>query len=236
MAMAKFTGFGPEAIGFFKALGFHQNRDWFQENKALYESQVREPTLALVEELTERFAKAGIPLQGSKKTLFRINRDIRFAKDKRPYQTHAGAVLTRTGEKQADGLLYIHIAPPGVAEWEGSPTGCFAAAGFHMPEPASLNAFRTAIKKDPKAFAAMEAALKKAKLTLGMESQLTRLPRGFEDMKGSTVEGAIRLKSFMVEVPIDDAIVTKPKLVDTLVAFTERARPLLDYGWKALGA
>mgnify|MGYP003383609982 CR=1 FL=1 len=76
--MARFKGFGPDTIGFFKALGFHQNRDWFQENRTLYEEQVKGPTLALVEDLSERFEKAGIPLRGGKATLFRINRDDRL--------------------------------------------------------------------------------------------------------------------------------------------------------------
>ncbi|MGD9738743.1 MAG: TIGR02453 family protein [Bauldia sp.] len=233
--MARFKGFGPDTIGFFKALAFHQNRDWFNENKELYETQVKGPTLDLVEDLSERFERAGIPLRGGKGTLFRIHRDVRFAKDKRPYQTHAGAVLTSSGDKQGPGLVYIHIAPPGIAEWEGSPTGSFVAVGFHNPEPAQLNTIRTSIQRDPKAFQAMEAALKKNKLALGTESALSRVPRGFEEMKGSPVEGAIRLKSFIVEEPIDEALVTTPKLADRIFKFAERGRPLLDFGWKALG-
>ncbi|MGV8839313.1 MAG: DUF2461 domain-containing protein [Bauldia sp.] len=234
--MARFKGFGPDTIGFFKALGFHQNRDWFQENRTLYEEQVRGPTLALVEDLSERFEKAGIPLRGGKATLFRINRDVRFSKDKRPYQTHAGAVLTPTGTKDGQGLVYFHIAPAGTKDWEGSPEGSFIAAGFHQPDPTYLTTFRTTIQRDPKAFLALEAKLAKAKLTLGTDGQLTRVPRGFEAMKGSPVEGAIRMKSFIVEEPIEEALVTSPKLADRIVRFAERARPLLDYGWKALGA
>ncbi|MCC6735060.1 MAG: TIGR02453 family protein [Bauldia sp.] len=233
--MARFRGFGPDAIGFFRALGFHQNREWFQENRALYEEQVKGPTLALVEDLSERFEKAGIPLRGGKATLFRINRDVRFSKDKRPYQTHAGAVLTPTGTKDGQGLVYLHIAPAGTKDWDGSPEGCFMAAGFHQPEPADLTTIRTTIQRDPKAFQALEAKLAKAKLALGTDGQLTRVPRGFEAMKGSPVEGAIRMKSFIVEDPIDEALVTSPKLADRIFTFTERAKPLLDYGWRALG-
>jgi uncharacterized protein (TIGR02453 family) len=233
--MAKFTGYGPETLGFFKALGFHQNREWFLENKAIYETQIREPTLALVEELTERFAAAKMPLKGGKATLFRINRDIRFAKDKRPYQTHASAVLTPTGEKGGAGILYFHIAPQGVTHYEGSPEGSFVAVGFHQPEPEQLNAIRAAIRKKPAAFQAMAAELKKAKLKLGSGDPMARLPRGFEDMKGSPVEEAIRRRSFMVEMPLPEAQVTKAKLADTIFKFGMEARPLLDFGWKAIG-
>jgi uncharacterized protein (TIGR02453 family) len=229
-----FAGYGPEAIGFFKALAFHQNRTWFQEHKEIYETQIRGPTLALVEQLSGRFAKAGIPLRGSSRTLFRINRDIRFSKDKRPYQTHAGAVLTSTGEKNGPGLLYIHIMPVGMTAWDDTPSGSFAAAGFYQPEPPALAAIRNAIRRDPDTFLAMEAELKKRKLALGLGGQLARLPRGFEDMKGSPVEAAIRRRSFIVEVPIDEALVTSPKLADMLFKFTTNARPVLDFGWRAL--
>jgi uncharacterized protein (TIGR02453 family) len=233
--MARFPGFSKDALAFFKALSFHQNREWFHENKALYEREVKAPMLALLAALSERFAAEGIPLRGDAKSVFRINRDVRFAKDKRPYQTHTGAVLTRSGGKNDPGLLYVHITADGMESWNGAPEGSFMAAGFHMPEPPMLNALRTAIKRKPKAFQDMEAALKKSKLELGTGSQLTRVPRGFEYMKGSPVEGAIRLKDFVVEEPISSAVVTSGKLVDALFKFTKRAMPLLEFGWKAVG-
>lgn len=233
--MTTFTGYGPQALGFLRALGFHQNREWFAENKALYESDVREPTLALVEELTERFKAAGIPLLGGKKTMFRINRDVRFSNDKRPYQTHASAVLTPTGTKEGPGLVYFHVQPRELESFRGS-TGSFVAAGFHNVDTDVLGTFRTTIRRDPKAFQALEKKLAKAGLKLGTESQLTRMPRGYEDMKDSPVEAAIRLKHFIVEEPIDETLVTTPDLADRIVDFATRARPLLDWGWKSLGS
>ncbi|TIX83303.1 MAG: TIGR02453 family protein, partial [Mesorhizobium sp.] len=81
-----FNGFGQKAIPFLKALDFHQSREWFQENRDLYERELYEPFGDLVETLSERFAAAGLGLRGDrKKSLFRINRDVRFSKDKRPY-------------------------------------------------------------------------------------------------------------------------------------------------------
>ena len=233
--MAAFRGFSPTALAFFKALSFHQDRDWFHQNKSLYEDEVKAPMLALLEDLTERFEKEGIPLRGDKKSVFRINRDIRFSKDKRPYQTHTGAVMTPSGAKGDPGLIYIHITADGLGSWNDAPEGSFLAAGFHLPDSTVLTAFRNAIRKNPEAFQAMEAELKKAKLKLETSNQLTRVPRGFEDMKGSPVEGAIRLKSFIVEEPLSEAAVTGKKLVDTIVKFTQRARPFLDWGWRALG-
>jgi uncharacterized protein (TIGR02453 family) len=226
-----FTGFGPEALPFFRAIGFHQNREWFQENRAIYERDVREPMLALLDELTARFEKDGIPLRGGPKSIFRINRDVRFSKDKRPYQTHCGAVMTRSGGKGDPRLLYIHIAPP----MEGAPEGSFTALGFHNPDPAAMTAIRTAIRRDPTAWQKLVAALGKAKLTLGTGNMLTRVPRGFEEMKGTPAEEGVRLKSWVVEVPIAEADIGSKKLIGVIAEFARRGRPLLDFGWKAMG-
>ena len=232
--MPGFDGFSPTALAFFRALRFHQDREWFRENKALYENEVKAPMLDLLEVLSERFEKEGIPLRGDKKSMFRINRDIRFSKNKQPYQTHTGAVMTPSGAKDDPGLVYIHISAPDL-ESMSDITGSFAAAGFYAPRTENLTVFRKAIQNDPAAFLALEKQLKKVGLPLGRGGALTRLPRGFEDMKGSEIETALKLKGYVVEEPLDADVVTSPKLVDRLVRLTKRARPLLDWGWKAVG-
>src|SRR5262245_24668270 len=99
--MTNFTGFGPKALPFFEALKFHQNREGFEENRSLYESDVLAPMVALIDDLTSAFARRKIPLRGDgKRSIFRLNRDVRFSKDKSPYKTHAGAVMTRSGSKK----------------------------------------------------------------------------------------------------------------------------------------
>jgi uncharacterized protein (TIGR02453 family) len=223
--VAQFKGFGPKALSFFKALKFHQSKAWFDENKLLYQSDVVEPMLALLEDLTAAFAKKKIPLKADgKRSIFRIHRDVRFAKDKSPYKTHCGAVMTRSGGKMEQGLLYVHI----------DPEGCFAAAGFYMPEPADLARLRKGIAADGKRFTAMQGALGRGGLELGDDSRLSRIPRGFEMLKGGPLDEPIRLKSFIVEEPLPKKLITTIGLTDAIVDFTKRAEPLLKYGWKAL--
>jgi uncharacterized protein (TIGR02453 family) len=224
--MGAFNGFGRDALGFFRALKFHQDKAWFEENRAIYEEQVLAPLTALLEDLTAAFAKKKIPLRADgKKSVFRIYRDVRFAKDKSPYKTHAGAVMTRSGGKMEPGLLYIHV----------SPEGSMVAAGFHMPDAADLARMRKAIAKDKgKAFLKLEADLKKAKLAMGRGEQLSRLPRGFEALKDGPLDEAVRRKSFIVEQPLSEKDMRSPKLPTTIVAFAERAMPLLKFGWSAL--
>src|SRR5690606_36975010 len=108
--MASFHGFGEKAIPFLKALDFHQDRAWFQENRALFERELREPLGDLVEVLTERFAGLDLGLRGDRKrSLFRINRDVRFAKDKRPYNQHLSAILSPDGTKMEQGVLFVYF-------------------------------------------------------------------------------------------------------------------------------
>jgi uncharacterized protein (TIGR02453 family) len=220
-----FRGFGPKALAFFKALEFHQSKAWFDENRGLYESDVVEPMVALLDELTARFKAKRIPLKADgKRSVFRIHRDVRFARDKRPYKTHCGAVMTRSGTKSDNGLLYVHIAPD----------GCFAAAGFYMPEPADRAKLRRVIAADEKRFTRLVGALGKGKLELGSEGRLTRLPRGFEALRDSPLSEAVRLKSFIVEQPFAAKVVTSPEFADAVSDFAVRALPLLKFGWAAL--
>jgi len=220
-----FSGFGPDALPFFKALGFHQSREWFEANRATYETQVKAPLGDLVEDIAAAFAATGVPLKGDRKaSLFRINRDVRFAKDKSPYKTQAGAVLTRTGAKDDHGLMYIHIAPD----------GCFVAAGFYHPEPENLARLRRAIVRAPGNYHGIVDALAQAGVAFSHEENLKRLPRGFETIAEPKLAAAVMKKSFIGSKPIPDARLGAPALVDDLVAFGRQAVPLLRWGWAAI--
>ncbi len=219
-----FTGFPPDALAFFRELTANNTRDWFLANKSRYETQVRDPLASLVTDLAARLAKTNTPLRGdAKRSLFRINRDVRFSKDKSPYKTHAGATLTRDGEKLTQGLLYIHI----------DPKGSFVAAGFHEPEPGQLLRMRQAVAEDPKAWGKVEAALSKNGLELTREAVLTRVPKGFERAPVAVAE-ALKLKWWIVERKLSPAEIGTAKLVDAVVKLAADAAPLLQFGWAAL--
>jgi uncharacterized protein (TIGR02453 family) len=220
-----FSGFGPQAVPFFKALAFHQTKDWFEANRAIYEDEIKRPLGDLVEDLAARFAKAKTPLKGDRKSaLFRIHRDVRFAKDKSPYKTNAGAVLSRTGAKNDPGMLYFHV----------SADGCFAAAGFWQPEPAALARLRAAIVRSPKAWRSMVAKLADGGLALEGEYALKRAPRGFETVDDPEIAAAVRNTSLIASRDIADGRLASPQLVDDIVAFAQDAMPLLKWGWSAV--
>jgi uncharacterized protein (TIGR02453 family) len=216
-----FNGFGEKAIPFLKALDFHQSREWFQENRDLFERDLREPFGDLVEVLTERFATLGLGLRGDrKKSMFRITRDVRFAKDKRPYNQHLSAILSPDGTKTGQGVLFVYI---GVDR-------CFAAVAWYQPSPELLQSMRNAIATRPSEFRAMIKALKKNRLEMDGEDRLKRLPRGFEQVTDRDLGEAVRNRHFVTRHTIDPARIHSPDLVDDLVDFTLEAKPLLDWG------
>ena len=220
-----FQGFGLEALPFFKALAFHQSKEWFEANREIYESAVRAPLGDLVEETTARLARAKIPIKGDRKSsLFRIHRDVRFSKNKDPYKTNAGVALTRSGEKRDPGVLYFHL----------SPEECFFAAGFHMPDPHELAKLRAAAVRAPKAFKQMTAKLARRGLALSDEDALKRSPRGLEDIDDPEIDLAARLRSFICLRPAPEARIYQPSLVDDFCAFASDSLPLLEWGWDAL--
>ncbi|MHA6643088.1 DUF2461 domain-containing protein [Mesorhizobium sp. A623] len=219
--MGDFQGFGEKAIPFLKALDFHQSREWFLENKDLFERELREPLGDLVDTLTARFAAAGLGLKGDrKKSLFRINRDVRFAKDKRPYNRHLSAILSHDGTKMEQGVFFVHI---GLER-------CYAAIAWWGPEAALLLAMRQAIANRPTEFRAVVRSLRENGLELDPEGCLKRLPRGFEPVADADLGAAIRNRNFVVRHTIDPNGIHRPALVDELMEFTQRARPLLEWG------
>ena len=220
-----FQGFGPKALPFFKALKFHQSREWFEANRSTYESAVKAPLGDLVEDVAGRLGQAKIPINGDRKSsVFRIHRDVRFSSNKDPYKSNAGVALTRSGAKGDPGVLYFHL----------SPEECFFAAGFYMPEAVQLGRLRGSAARAPKAFRAMTAKLGKAGLRLLDEESLKRAPRGFEAVDDPEIAAAIRLKSLICLRPVDEPAIASPLLVDGFCAFARDALPLLAWGWDAL--
>ena len=222
-----FQGFTPGLGAFFKELAANNDREWFQAHKPVYEAEVRQPFGALVEALAFAFATQDIPLRGdAKRSLFRIHRDVRFSKNKSPYKTNAGAVLSRDGTTKGKGILYVQVA--------GEVNGAFLAMGFYRPEPADLAAIRRAIAAKPERWLQAETALRKRGLELVWGDPLTRLPKGFEGFAGSPVEDILKLRNLIVSQPIAEQRLYGPELIDDVVSFATAALPILDFGWKAL--
>lgn len=225
MTETAYSGFGDKALPFLKALGFHQNRQWFHDNKDIFEQHLNEPRGRLIDDLASRLAEAGIPLTCTRKTsTFRINRDVRFAKEKHPYNTHVSAVVTRSGTKKDQGLLYFHIAP----------SDSFLSVGFYAMEPDELRAFREAIVARKPQF---EAAIKPL-LDLGFifdqDNALKRTPRGFEDVTDAETVALLRLRHLTLSRTFSSDRLKGTALLEDLVELAAAAQPFLSFGWRVI--
>jgi uncharacterized protein (TIGR02453 family) len=179
--------------------------------------------VALVADLLTLAAANNLPLAGEpEKAVFRIYRDVRFAKDKRPYKTHCGASLSRTGAKLAPGLFYIHIEPG----------GCFIAAGFWHPEPPLLERLRHRILSIPEQFLNVVHALDAKGFPLEPEdTNAKRLPRGLEAGRGTAVEPFLKHRNLIARRTLSDAEIQSATLPMLLLEQFVTVRPLLDFGW-----
>lgn len=163
---------------FFKGLAANNDRDWFHANKKTYEKEVKEPFYRLVVRLIERLDEEGPGLKLElKQSVFRINRDIRFSKDKSPYKLHMGAVLSEGGRKGVHRPgNYIHL---GVEEaWIGG--------GVYMPEKDGLTKIRNHLTRNYKEAEKILGEEKFAKMYGELDGERNKiLPKDFKEFGDS---------------------------------------------------
>ena len=162
--------------------------------------------------------------------------------------------------KVSPGMVYVHIEPEGGSrpafdpdtidpldpstfpsprtedDAEANPfgRGPFVAAGFYLSERPNIDAFRREIAADPAGWGKVVKALTKAGLELAPGDPLKRMPRDFADQAGSPWEAEFKRTRWLVRRALSGADIASPDLPRTLAAFAADARPLLDFGWKAL--
>jgi uncharacterized protein (TIGR02453 family) len=222
--MSVFSGFDPKAFQFLEELTHNQNRVWFAEHRSEYEEFVREPMKQFTDALSESLAKKDIPLWGDpKRSLFRINRDARFSKAKHPYNMHASGLFTRTGDKYSPGVLYFRL----------DPLGSRCAAGYLQPEAHIIKRLRQGMLDNPKAWLAIEKALKRKGYALDYSHTLARIPRGFSDVP-SELEAAIKLKGWIIRKQLSRSSICSKNLIGEVTTFAKDMLPLLSFGWHAL--
>lgn len=225
MSRQAFTGFGRDSLRFLKALGFHQDREWFAENREMYLSEVREPMGNLIEAVSARYAEAGIPLRGDRKnSLYRVNRDVRFSKNKDPYVTHASAMLSRSGTKKDNGFVYMHY----------SNERCFIACGFYGLEGEQMRAMRDLIRREADTYGKIVDDLAGHGYLPEDGAMLKRNPRGFEDVSGEPLVTWVRSRNQTYTEELSAEIFQSGEVADRMFEMGKRAMPLLEFGWRAM--
>lgn len=216
-----------ETLQFLDDLKTNNNRDWFLENKKRYEAFKKD-----YHQLVTDFLDTMKPLDPSlemlevKNCTFRINRDIRFSKDKSPYKSHLGVWLSSGAKGQNRSGYYIHIENG----------GSFIAGGLYCPEADDLKKVRKEIAYFHEDLEKIldEKSFKKEFETFDRteKNTLKNPPRGYE--KNHPAIEFLKLKSFESSQEFDISEVTKKDFVTTMSKKLIALKPLNDFINRAL--
>ncbi len=225
-----FEGFPASFFDFFKELADNNERPWFNANKERYREKVVAPISSLIAAMAPRlecisgnFVADPRPNGGS---MFRIYRDVRFAKDKRPYKEHAACQFRHNLGRDAHAPgFYIHLATDEV----------IFGGGIWMPPSPQLKSVRDAIAKDSAGWR-RAAYNKKLIETFGgiAGDSLKRPPRGF-DGDHPMIED-IKRKSFFAMRHEKPKIAGSAKFLDEVEATFKAASPLMRFLCRAVEA
>ncbi len=131
--------FDKDYLAFFKKLAANNHKQWFDENRSTYEKIVREPFKSFVSDLIIAIHEEDTSIQiAAKDAIFRINRDIRFSKDKTPYKTFNSALISKTGRKdKAYPGMYLELSPEKLAIY----------GGVYMPDTQQIQKIRAFLQE-----------------------------------------------------------------------------------------
>ena len=215
--------FSHETFRFLKDLERNNERAWFAANKARYEEHVKAPALRLIGDFAPALAKISPRFASTPRSLYRIHKDTRFAKDKRPYKTHAGIHFRheRARDAHAPGF-YLHIEPGTV----------FVGVGIWHPDAPTLRRIREHIVARPDAW----KRASRSKSFVGVfelaGDRLTRPPKGF-DSDHPLVED-LKWKDYIGVATQDEAFARRAELPEELARIFAAGTPLVRFLCEAL--
>ena len=163
----------PSTLKFLHSLKKNNNKPWFDAHRQQYEN-AKNDFASFVQSIIDKHGKKdeSIAHLRAKDTTFRINRDVRFSKDKSPYKHYMGSYMARGGKKSVFGGYYF----------QAQPGRCFVGGGLWMPMPAELSKVRQEIDYNFDEFKKIIKAKKFKSMAIFLESPNTRLPVYPKDM------------------------------------------------------
>jgi uncharacterized protein (TIGR02453 family) len=209
----------PEGMKFLRGLEKNNDREWFNERKAVYEAELKQPMLAIVRKITDAMMEfAPNHVRPAEKSLFRIYRDTRFAHDKRPYKTHVAAWWSHQGMEKTSGAGYY---------FQVSPKGVVIAAGAYMPEKDQLAAIRHWMLEHHERFRKVlqTAALRKVFVEFEGEA-LTRPPKGFPC--DHPAMDLVRMKQWGLSATLPAETALEKNFAQTVIRHFKLLAPVVD--------
>jgi uncharacterized protein (TIGR02453 family) len=217
----------PQTLKFLTALKKNNNKPWFDAHRPQYEA-AKIDFQNFIQLVIDDFGRKEPVIADNiaRNCIFRINRDIRFSKDKTPYKTNLGAIVTKGGRKSPLAGYYFQVEPG----------NSFIAGGLWMPDNVNLKKVRQEIDYNWDEF---QHILKEKKfkstfkdLYKGKDISLSVMPKGYP--KDHVAIDYLKLKSFIVETHFQDEELTKSSLHKKTVAAFEAMQPLVYFINRAL--
>ena len=210
----------PLIFKFLKSVAKNNNREWFEKNKPVY-LEAKSSFEDFLETLHKELVKIDESL-GSlnpRKQGFRIYRDVRFSKDKRPYKTNMGAGFSRNGKMEQEPGYYIHIEPG----------KSFIAGGMYMPNPENLAKIRQEIDYNAAKFLKILNRKEFKKYFDGLSDwdRVKTSPKGYS--KDHPHIDLLKNKSFTVSCAFTDAEVNDKNFVKKVAVICKSIKQLNDY-------
>lgn len=209
-------------LQFLKSLKLHNNKAWFDAHRTQYE-QARADFELLVGNVLALMGKfdASITHLQPKDCTFRINRDVRFSKNKAPYKTNMAMYISAKGKKAMDCAGYYFHLEPGAS---------FFAGGMWMPMAPQLKLIRQEIDYNLASFKKIVESKKIRETFGGLEKQdalLTRPPKGYEE-DNPAIE-YLKYKSFICSTPLPDDVLTQPILPKKIADLGKILYPFIGF-------
>jgi uncharacterized protein (TIGR02453 family) len=212
----------PSTLKFLKDLKKNNNKPWFDAHRKQYEAAKNDFEI-LIQSILDKHAKNDPDLKEltAKKCMFRINRDVRFSKDKSPYKTNFGASMDKGGKKSGLAGYYFHLEPG----------KSFIGGGIWMPQPDALRKVRQEIDYCFNEFKKIVTSKKfkavYSELYTGEGVQLSKVPHGFE--KDNPASEYLKFKSWLVLTDISDSMLTSKDLLKKTIDSFSALQPLVKF-------
>ncbi len=208
-------------LKFLKDISKNNDRDWFEKNKPRY-LEAKQNFEDLVGAILHELVKFEGNLSGlnPKKLAFRIYRDVRFSKDKRPYKTNMGAGFSPNGKMEQEPGYYLHIQPGNKS---------FIAGGMYMPDAVNLGKIRQEIDYNPANLKKIMNGKKFRESFKGFDEfdKLKTTPKGYP--KDHPQIDLLRFKSFVVSRPFTDKQVMDKKFITAIATACKTIKPLNNF-------
>lgn len=212
--------FSAASLRFLSGLRRHNDRTWFNERKAIYETELKAPILRVIAAVNESMLGwAPEHVRAPEKIMMRIYRDIRFSPDKRPYKRQISAWWARSGMEKTSGAgFYFHV---------GS-TELIVAAGIYMPEREQLLKLRRFLAERHAEVCRVlsGAALRRLGMERDAGNPLSRPPKGFAEAEPAAL-ALIQQREWGVTARLPPEAATERHFVRDLARRLQAAAPLV---------